>query len=232
MHLCGIAELPDLVGPESIDAVMSDPPYAALEAYSVLAEVSAQILKPHGTLLAMSGLYHLPEVLNQMREHLDYHWTISYNLGDASQMIFPRGLATKWKPIAWFQKGSYEGPHAVDRIQGDGADKDFHVWGQDVAGMAKLVEMITPPGQIVADPYLGGGTTALAALGTDRLFIGCDADPDCVLGDGCEYLSEQLAEEHIDRADAREHYLDGFRRLFGENRPRGGLAVQQHRHVE
>ena len=55
-------------------------------------------------------------------------------------MIFPRGLATKWRPIAWYQKGSYEGPHAVDRVQGMGSDKEHHQWGQDVEGFKKLIE--------------------------------------------------------------------------------------------
>ena len=180
VYCCDIAELPDLVGPETIDAVVCDPPYGDLDSFSKLGEVAAQILKPHGTLFAMSGLYHLPEVLDRLREHLDYHWVICYSRGDASQMIFPRNLATKWKPIVWFQKGSYEGPHVVDRVQGDGSDKTHHEWGQDVAGTQRLIEMVTRPGDIVVDPYLGGGSAALATLRAGRYFIGSDVDETCV----------------------------------------------------
>ena len=79
-------------------------------------------------------------------------------------MIFPRTVATKWKPVVWMQKGSYEGSLVVDRVQGSGSEKDHHVWGQDVAGMTKL----------------GGGSAAVAALRSDRFFIGCDTDPNCI----------------------------------------------------
>jgi len=42
--------------------------------------------------------------------------------------------------------------------------------------MADLVERLTKPGQLVCDPFLGGGTTALVALALGRRFIGCDID--------------------------------------------------------
>ena len=82
--------------------------------------------------------------------------------------------------IAWFQKGSYEGPHVVDRVQGDGADKDYHEWGQDLAGTQRLIEMVTHPGEIVVDGFVCAGTTAVATLRAGRCFIGCDVDEGCV----------------------------------------------------
>jgi len=36
-------------------------------------------------------------------------------------------------------------------------------------------------GDLVVDPFLGSGTTAVACLRIGRRFIGCDADPEAVL---------------------------------------------------
>ena len=36
------------------------------------------------------------------------------------------------------------------------------------------------PGDVVYDPFLGGGSTAEAALLLDRRFVGADIDPDAV----------------------------------------------------
>jgi len=42
--------------------------------------------------------------------------------------------------------------------------------------MVDLIERITKPGQLICDPFVGGGTTAIASMITNRKFIGCDID--------------------------------------------------------
>jgi DNA modification methylase len=42
--------------------------------------------------------------------------------------------------------------------------------------MADLVERLTKPGQLICDPFMGGGTTAIVALAFGRRFVGCDTD--------------------------------------------------------
>lgn len=44
--------------------------------------------------------------------------------------------------------------------------------------MKRLVEMCSPRGGTVLDPFLGSGTTAVACLETDRHFIGIEKNPD------------------------------------------------------
>ena len=39
---------------------------------------------------------------------------------------------------------------------------------------------VTDPGWTVVDPFLGGGTTALACVQLNRKFVGCDIDRDAV----------------------------------------------------
>jgi DNA modification methylase len=43
--------------------------------------------------------------------------------------------------------------------------------------MAQIVKLVSQPGDLVLDPWMGSGTTGLAALALRRKFIGIDAVP-------------------------------------------------------
>lgn len=43
-----------------------------------------------------------------------------------------------------------------------------------VALIAYLVRLVTPPGGVVLDPFLGSGTTAVAAIDEGFSWIGCE----------------------------------------------------------
>ena len=58
--------------------------------------------------------------------------------------------------------------------------RQHHKWEKDVPGFAQLIEWFTDPGELVIDPFSGGGTTGEAALQTNRQFFGADIDPACV----------------------------------------------------
>jgi DNA modification methylase len=46
--------------------------------------------------------------------------------------------------------------------------------------MADLVERFSQPGDLIVDPFVGAGTTGIAALRLKRKFIGFDNDPQAV----------------------------------------------------
>jgi DNA modification methylase len=46
--------------------------------------------------------------------------------------------------------------------------------------MAHLIERLTYPGQVICDPFLGGGTTAVVALQMNRHFVGSDIDENSI----------------------------------------------------
>lgn len=52
-----------------------------------------------------------------------------------------------------------------------------HPTQKPIALMRYLVERYTNPDDIVFDPYMGSGTTGIAALQLGRKFIGCEIDP-------------------------------------------------------
>jgi len=160
------------------DAVITDPPYPEkfLPVFSELAEACKDV----PLVAVMVGQSYLPEVLRRLCEHLKYRWTLAYlTPGGQAVQQFPAKVNTFWKPVLLFGKAA-EWIGDVTRSDVNDNDKDHHHWGQSESGMADLVQRLTKPGQLVCDPFCGGGSTAVVALGLNRRFVGSDVDKKAV----------------------------------------------------
>jgi ParB family chromosome partitioning protein len=179
----------DLIGeiePGSVDLILTDPPYGAdaLPAYDELGRLGAHALTPNGSLLVMVGQMHLIEVLEALSAHLDYRWVLAYLVPSGGSPIVPtvqRKVNSWWKPILWFTRPEYDGECHGDLINSGPKTKTHHEWEQDVAGMARLIELFSVEGQLVGDPFAGTGTTGVAAQRRGRRFIGGDEDADRII---------------------------------------------------
>jgi DNA modification methylase len=67
----------------------------------------------------------------------------------------------------------------------------------------RLIHLYTYRGDLVLDPFMGSGTTAVAAVATDRHYVGYDTDPDYVAAAKARVAAEgdRLADLHA-RAEA------------------------------
>lgn len=168
--------LDDLDG--EVDAIITDPPYPAefLDEFDALAELAGRILKREGVLVAMVGQAHLPDYIERLSSHLSYRWTGAYLTEGAATRVHHRNVGTKWKPILIYDLEGKRPFLTQDVFRSAGDDKQHHGWGQSESGMAELIERFTKPGQLVVDPFLGGGTTAVVCRDLGRRFIGCDVD--------------------------------------------------------
>jgi len=181
LHCCAVADLLQHVAADSVDVIICDPPYAReyLQTYSDLALFAAHALKPGGSLLVMTGQIYLTEVMESLGEHLRRHWVLAYLMpGGQSAQVYPRRVNPFWKPVLWYVKGEYAGDWHGDVVKSDVNDNDkrHHDWGQSESGFAALVEGWSKPGELVCDPFLGGGTTAVVALKLGRRVLGADVD--------------------------------------------------------
>jgi len=61
-----------------------------------------------------------------------------------------------------------------------GTSKNNHPTVKPIALMEYLIKMVTPKGGIVLDPFVGSGTTCMAAKKTGRDFIGIEKEPQYV----------------------------------------------------
>jgi len=141
-------------------------------------ELALAKLKPGGLCLAYCAQMYLPGVLAAMARHLDYWWTFAVQVADQPKAIYARSIQARWKPIVAFAKRPIR-PAAnwlADLIEGGGRDKRYHEWGQAEAEAVYLIQRLTEPGQLVVDPYAGGGAFLAAAKATNRRWLATERD--------------------------------------------------------
>jgi site-specific DNA-methyltransferase (adenine-specific) len=110
----------------------------------------------------MTGQTHLPEVFRQLDGRRPYRWTLAYLTPGQAYGSFARQLQSHWKPVLIYGGGPRFDDVVNASASGD-ANKSHHKWGQSLEGFEVLVDRLTLPGQTVADPFVGGGTTLVAA---------------------------------------------------------------------
>ena len=108
-----------------------------------------------------------------------FRWPACYLTEGPSYVSHARRVHSNWKPLLVYGGG----PRFADVIRAEGGDADAknnHKWGQDYNAFHTIVERLTERGQTVVDPFMGSGTTLLAAHALGRHAIGCDVDAESV----------------------------------------------------
>lgn len=97
------------------------------------------------------------------------------NEGRAGTVI--RGISAAWEPSTGGASRFFyvTKPSAAERSRGL-AGRNQHVTVKSIELMHYLCRLITPPAGIILDPFMGSGSTGLAALGEGFSFIGIDQD--------------------------------------------------------
>ena len=187
-------EVLDCVPDKSVDLIVTDPSYIRkdgqfLDLWYGLSEVAARLLKPEtGLLLAYSGKFCLPEAINALSEHLRYLWTAAVLYESFPDTIHRLRFKTYFKPLLIYcsRDAEYQ-PHQTqywfkDIITGDGYRglKAHHPWEQGVSEAEYVIGNLSYENDLICDPFLGSGTSAIAAKRLNRRFVGCDVDRDAV----------------------------------------------------
>lgn len=160
-----------------VDAIITDPPYPHefIPLLGDLAEWADKVLTPDGVMAVLIGQTYLPEVYRLLDGHRPYRWTACYLTDGPGYVSHPRKVQSNWKPLIVYGGG----PRFADVIRSEGSDanaKTLHKWGQDYNAFHTIIERLTTRGQTVADPFMGSGTTLLAARALGRHAIGCDTE--------------------------------------------------------
>jgi hypothetical protein len=178
------ADMPD----DSIDCLVVDPPYdeAGIPLFEDLARLALRVLKPGRLAAIYCGHLHLDAELELLKKGgLTYVWhgvnllpgrhtqihSHMINERHRSVMLASAGTFTprRWIHDAYFAEG-----------QGGPDTRPLHKWQQAIEPVSHWVRAVSEPGEVVFDPFLGSGTTAIAAVTEGRRFVGGDIDPACV----------------------------------------------------
>lgn len=149
------------------------------------------------TVLALLGDYR-----NQIRD------IIIWNKAQAAPAIEPGVMTSKFEFVIIFsddcpekrkfQKGNFHGNFA-NVIEGKNAANEneyseVHKATFPIYLPTRIIERFSAPEDIIFDPFMGLGTTAVAAIGLKRQFIGCELSE--------EYC--KIAEERIKVAQSKQ----------------------------
>ena len=157
------------------DWIITDPPYPKeyLHLFGVLADRSKEWLAPGGLMVIMSGQMYFQEVVKYFFD--SYYWTGAYLTPGQPTPLRHVNVNSTWKPLIFCAPaGGYTGKIFGDVFKSDGNEKDHHKWGQSESGMLDIVSKLCLPGQSILDPFMGAGTTGVAALKHGCLFDGVE----------------------------------------------------------
>lgn len=164
------------------------------------------VLKPNGTLM-VSGTYHSIYRCGFALEQLGFRILneIVWFKPNAAPNLTGRNFAASHETIIWASKSKdskhlynysqmkeYSAP--TDQLKNPGKqmrdvwsipttpmrEKTFgkHPTQKPVELLRRIISATTEPGQTVLDPFVGSGTTGVAAIELNRSFIGIDLNPE------------------------------------------------------
>jgi adenine-specific DNA methylase len=124
------------------------------------------------------GQYYFDEVMVAMGRHLKYWWLFGIQFAGTHCAIYPKHIQNKWRPILAYGKPPLQpAPEWLsDLLQGGGRDKEHHDWGQDQSEVEYLLEKLTQSGELVVEPFTGGGSVPAAAKKLGRRWIATEID--------------------------------------------------------
>jgi DNA modification methylase len=133
----------------------------------------------------------LPEVLAALTSELVFVWQIAVIHHGGQDVVWQRNIVNKYKPVLIFTKSEARSPRQInDVLQGNGKEKDFHAWQQNIEETMHFIRAFSQPGALVVDPFGGGFTTAAACQRLGRRCLTCDVDAEAVQR-GLQRLAEE-----------------------------------------
>ena len=174
-----------------VDLLFTDPPYDAETgawAFPFLATDGREVLRETGALVSYVGVRQMPMAFAALTATMRYRWTLSVE-HHQSCPIPGMWVLDEWKPILWFErKHNHQQKYLPTRLRGV-ASKEWHKWGQPARQAAQVIEFLTAEDAEVLDPFMGSGTTLVAARDLGRKAIGIEIEERY-----CEIAAKRLSQ--------------------------------------
>jgi len=162
---------------------MTDPPWdnESLPLYEDVALAATRILKPSGFLFMYTGNDNYAWILDICKNSvgLCYFRTFAGIQENSDDMYYKKALFVKWRPILVMTRNpDVRPPYWTPDALKTNRDKRFHQWGQGVEPLERWIRCLTRPGDVVLDPFCGGGATAVSAKTVGRRWLTFEIDHD------------------------------------------------------
>jgi hypothetical protein len=179
-----LADLAD----QCVDACCTDPPYDAegVPLYEPLGAFVLRVLKPGHLAVVYAGQ---PPARSRdvtprtRRAHL--HVARRERTGGRHTRIRTRMVFGQHRSVLLYSAGHYRPRSCLNDVvfaegRGGPEERPLHPWQQALEPVRHWIRQVSQPGELIVDPFIGSGTTAVAAVMEGRRFLGCDIDPGCV----------------------------------------------------
>jgi DNA modification methylase len=186
---------------EPVDLVLTDPPYGVGKAEwdssfptKSIWSIIYNKLKVGGNFLLIPGEKFLPQKINLISSVFDYQWVIPWYKPNAMQ--FGKTGYSKHSLVWWFSNGkpTNKPRRMIDVIVaplGKKEDKDIgHPSPKPLSVIEQLLLGFNFEKDIVNDPFLGSGTTAVACERLNRRWIGIEIEEKY-----CEIAAKRIENE-------------------------------------
>lgn len=121
----------------------------------------------------------------------DYYFdidSIRIPYDEATKKVRSRSIfvGKKWLEVGYNPKDVWR----VSRLHALHSEREDHPTQKPLAVIERMIKASCPMGGVVLDPFMGSGTTAVAAYRLKRQFVGFEINPDY-----CEMMRKRLLEE-------------------------------------
>ena len=173
------------LGDQSVDAIVTDPPYDAdgVPIFEPFAAFALRVLKPSRLAVVYAGHLQLDREMDLLaRGGLTYMWHGTNVLRGRHTRIRARMIYGQHRSVLLYSAGRYRARGWMNDLvfaEGHGGpeERPLHPWQQALEPVRHWVRQVSQPGELIVDPFIGSGTTAVAAVMEGRRFLGCDIDP-------------------------------------------------------
>lgn len=181
VHIGDFRDHFDKVADNSLSLIFTDPPYdrKSTGLYADLGRFASQKLVDGGSLVTYIGHIQIEGAIAGLSDHLRLWWVLCCLHSGQESLMREYGIRVGWKPMLWFVKGSRaDKSNIVKDVVTGSTEKSHHDWQQSETEAAYWINELCPVDGIVCDPFLGGGTTAAAAIKCGRRWIAMEKDHD------------------------------------------------------
>ena len=171
---------------------------ADLEFYEEWLRLCYALLKPNGTIW-VCGTYHNIYMIGYLMQHIGYHIlnNITWEKPNPPPNLSCRFFTHSTETLLWAKKNK-KAKHTFhyDVMKAQNADKQMkcvwqiappnkvekvfgkHPTQKPLALLERCIQAASNKGDLIFDPFMGSGTTGVAALQNRRNFCGCEMDKD------------------------------------------------------